>query len=487
MEPSDLTEGMVHVDGVDRIRRRAAAFAVALLAVLLSAAPARAERSSAGSLAFQVETAAAGVQFAAVQTPPNFGPIVSGLVDATSGYAAGLFQTGGDSDGQAAAFFPGNLVAQGPDLFCAEVVQPNSPPFPACPGPVATANYPLLAEANYPTRPAAHAAPAGTPASGPAPLAATPAAANATASATGDTGTSVADGLFALTGSGSAVSIGSETASETTTTDATAAHATVASVLSDVTIAGLVRIRSIRSVDVVTVPATGQPNDHPTVTVAGVTVAGQPATIDQSGIHVMGRDGPSLARALVSQHVTIREIGITRSDTTGFARSTASGLEVDFTVPADDQRIPPPPQLPGAIQSICAMTGFPCGIPNPAATYVGSMTLGAVGVAASTEPGLDFSLSFPLPALTATTTSGAGSAGTANAAGPAGSLGSEPARTVGTAAPQIAAAPRSGFAAVFDLLGRDALDRFYLVLAIGSSVLFLGWRAAMARATRSGR
>jgi len=148
------------------LARVSAASGLTLGALVATALPAQAET------VFQAQTAAAAVHLVLTQQPAN-SIITAGLVDDATAYAASAFDSGGGSEAQAASVFPGNLVVQGPALFCSQVFTcPATPP-----------EYPLLADASYPRRGHAEASADQQPV-GQGPLVVTPSA--STANATGD-------------------------------------------------------------------------------------------------------------------------------------------------------------------------------------------------------------------------------------------------------------------------------------------------------------
>lgn len=440
-----------------------------------------------GSSDFQVLTTGAAEQLSAAQNPPNFGPFADGIVDATLGYVAGDFESGGDSSGQSAAFYPGNLVAQGPALFCSEVV-PDIPGA-SCPNQLADFTYPLLAQASYPTAPSA-SAPAGDQSLGGGifPVSATPGRSQAQASATGDSSQTAVIDAAGLTGTPVAVTVGSASSLEQIRTAGSEAQATVITSLSDITIGGILHIGSLRSVDTVIVSTTGVLKDSPSTRIADATVAGQQATIDSSGVHVAGHNGPALVHRLSAQGITVTLASATRSDQAGVARSTTAGIEVDFAEPLNTGQQPPP--LPQPVPSICANDlGFPCGVPDPNATYSGALLLGQAGIAASAEPGINLSLNFPLPSAGAAATSLPGTAGaagsnvSASVTGGSSSLVTPP---PSGSAPAVGAG-RGGARSLLAQLSRLRLQSLYAVLALGAIVLLAAWRATAALSWRRPR
>jgi len=420
----------------------AAALAVASIAAL--AQPAHADT------AFQVQTAATGVHFTLTQRPAA-SIITASLVDDATAYTASAFDASGSSEAQAASVYPGNLVVQGPSLFCTQLFTcPVSPP-----------DYPLLADASYPRRSHAEAAADQKPV-GSGPLVVSPGSSVATASQAGNDAQTSSAGVNALPGSAAAVTIG---ASSSVTHIATTADGLVVHVLarvSDVTIAGIVHIASIDASDDVTLHTGARPHDVPHITVTGVTVAGQTATIDETGVHVAGHNGPTLTQTLARNGVSLHTVGVDRADTTSAARSVATGLEVDMSVPVSGLPYIPNP-LPAPFDQIPGV--------DANGTYLGRLTLGAAGIVAgaNVQPAFNLGGFSPLtpPSSSATTTA-------ATQPGEPPSVGAVPAPA---AQPQVAA-PQGGLSGFLDAVTTD-LANLYAVLALGTAALFVGWRGAV--------
>lgn len=437
----------------------AAALAIGLGSYLVGAgaAPGYADTS------FQVQTAATGAHFTLTQEPAS-SIVTASLVDDATAYTATAFDASGSSEAQAASIYPGNLVVQGPSLFCSEVFTcPVTPP-----------DYPLLADASYPRRQHAEAS-ADQKSVGSGPLVVSPGASVASANGTGNEARTLTGGISALSGSPAAVSVGASSSLTRVTTSASAVVVHVESAASDIEVAGLLHIESVVAVDDVTLSAGARPRDVPHITVAGATVAGQPASIDETGIHVAGHNGPKLTQTLAKNGIALRTVGVDRADSTSVARSVATGLQIDMSVPVSGLPYVPNP-LPAPFDQVPGV--------NANGTYVGHLTLGAAGVAAGANILPAFSLGgiSPLsPTGGATTSAGV----TGVAAQPP--LGGTVTGAATQAQPQVA--PRaSGFSAVLDGFTTNLAD-LYAVLALGTGVLFIGWRtiAAARRRPAGGR
>jgi len=420
--------------------------------------------ASAQTYYFEGQTTATAVHLTLTQKPSS-SIITASLVDDAAAYAASSFDTSGSSEAQAAPLYPGNLVVQGPSLLCEDVF--GSDPFPACPIPPPP--YPLLADASYPRTPDAHAQTNQSPI-GSDPLVLTPARADAKADAAGNSGTTVGSQLSLLAGSPAAVTIGTATARSALHTTGTGITVHVESAVDDVMIAGMVHIASVHAVDDITVAANGKPVDHPAITVSGVTVAGQAASIDSDGIHIAGQNGPSLAQQIAQQGVTLRTVGVNKTDMTNAARSDATGLSIGFSVPVSGLPYIPNP-LPPPFDAVPGV--------NANGTYVGTITLGAAGaVAASqTQPSFDLGgivspdVGFsPQPPVVAPP-AGATLPPTVTQSNPP------------AAAPVVAGRTEL----VRFVLDAFSLKDLYAVVALGTVLMFVGWRGLAAVRLRRGR
>lgn len=440
--------------------RRALPAATALgIAVLTMTAAAPASAAGSGSEFFSATTTTSALHVSFAQSPAD-SIITASLVDDAVGYAASTYGGDGSSDAQAAPFYPGKLVVQGPALLCSDVFTcPATPPA-----------YPLLADASYPRQRSASISTSKQSVGVPKALAVTPATANATAGATGNHSQTSTGGVSLLPGTPIGVAFGASTAASTVTTSSQGEVVHVESALSGITIGGLIRIDSVRTVDDVTLRAGQRPVDQPKIIVSGVTVAGQPATIDGSGIHVAGQDGPALTKTLANSGLTVRSLGVTRSDTANSARSTAGGLQVDVSVPVTSA-----PYIPNPLASVPPFDQLP-GV-DLKGTYLASLQIGGAGIAGASQRQIGVGAGPLTPSHSGSGvaaprgTSGSGTAGTPAIPGTPGTPG-----TPGQQAPLVAAAASHG--GFLDALSREALESLYLVLALGSAAIFLGWRGS---------
>ena len=432
---------------------------LAIGAALLSAGPVAADNSAAATTAdvvLQAQTAATAVHLTLTQQPAS-SIITASLVDDATAYAASAFDSTGGSEAQSAAVYPGNLVVQGPALFCTQVFTcPFTPP-----------DYPLLADASYPRRNHAQAS-SDQPTVGSGPVVVSPSTSTATAAADHNTATTATGATQLMAGTPVAITVGASSALTRVTTTASSVVAHVESTVSDITIAGLVHIGSVRAVDDITMVHTGKPVDVPHIVVSGVTVAGVAAQIDERGIHVGGQNGPALTQRVAQQGIDIRTVGVQRTDTGSLARSDATALSLTFSLPVSGLPYVPNP-LPAPFDAVPGV--------NANGTYVGYVTLGAVGAVAgaNAEPAFALGGAFPL-ASTPTPPSAANA-----------SLADNPLLGVSSAPPPAApmvSGPTSLVRTVLDGFTTDLAD-LYAVLALGTVLLFIGWRASVAlRRTR---
>jgi hypothetical protein len=421
---------------------------------------------------FQVETSATAVHVAVTQEPAS-SIITASLFDDAVAYASSGFDSGGSSEALAAPAFPGRLVVQGPQLLCTQLFScPVSPP-----------DYPFLADASYPRQSHDTAQASGQP-TGAGPFVVTPLRATADASARSNRAATEAGQTDMLAGTPGAVTVGASTATTAVASHGRQTVVHVTATASDITVAGLVHIASVKAVDRIVVAAGRRPVAHPTVTVSGVTVAGHTASIDASGVHVDGAGSGALLRQIDQRGVTIRAVGTQRHNSRTSTRSQAVGLSIEVALPVSGlPYIPNPlPPLPPPFDQIPALPGV-----NANGTYIAHISIGAVGAAAGVGTQPTFDLGDITPSVNSegvpTTPAGAGtSAGTAPLTG--NDLVQElaaPAVTPPNIAPDGAGVLR-GF---FDRVSKAQLETLYAVLALGSFGLFIGWRAAVS--IRTGR
>ena len=419
---------------------------------------------------FQVETSATAVHIAVTQEPAS-SIITASLFDDAVAYASSGFDSGGSSEALAAPAFPGRLVVQGPQLLCSQLFScPVTPP-----------DYPFLADASYPRQSHDTAQASGKP-TGAGPFVVTPVRAAASASSHANQASTEAGRTDLLARTDAAVTVGASSATTAVATHGRRTVVTVAATASDITVADLVHIASVRAVDRVVVAAGRRPIAHPQVTVHGVTVSGHSASIDEQGVHVDGVGSDALLRQIDQRGVTIRAIGTQRDTSRTATHSQAVGLSIDVALPVSGvPYIPNPlPPLPPPFDQIPALPGV-----NANGTYVGHISIGAVGAAAGVGIQPTFDLDGVTPQGPAATTPSRGDGAVTADRAPLG--GNDLVQGLETPAspPSVAPAGTGVLRGFVDAISKTQLETLYAVLALGSLGLFIGWRAAVA--VRTGR
>jgi hypothetical protein len=381
------------------------------------------------TVVFEVVTTAVGVSVSSTQRPAA-SVITGGLVDSSTGYSSSALSSAGASASASAAFYPGDLVASGPTLLCAEFL----------PCPVSPPTYPLLAQASWPERPFASA-------DSPAPVGSATAAAHELA-------TNGTTQLAQESAPGTPVVIA--TGAQATTTRAWAddagGHVRSTSTLHDVVV-GPLHIAILTATDDVDVTPAGRVADRPRVELTGVTFAGLAASVDDQGVHLVGVNEPLPTRTLAEHGVEVRALGTTKSDGKGVARSTAGGLQVTFSVPVQGV----PPVVPG--------------LPSLDRSYLGSAIIGGVGAAVGVgAPGEPLLGSLPVPPASSLDARLLPPQRLGTSPLPAAGVTSGPA---GRPAPTVAVAGRRR-----SVLPQADLRWLALALAVVPTSLLLGWRVA---------
>ena len=146
------------------------------------------------------------------------------------------------------------------------------------------------------------------------------------------------------------VSTGSSSGSSTATQAGGVVTAITVATIKDITVAGALHIGSETVTASASVDGSGNQKSAGEVTYNDVTVAGQPATIDQGGIHVQGQNGSvDQAKAALAQLnaalaqsgaslVAAEAVSSTKSDT-GTATSSADGLALKYTDPSNTVQV----------------------------------------------------------------------------------------------------------------------------------------------------
>jgi len=176
---------------------------------------------------------------------------------------------------------------------------------------------------------------------------------------------------------------------------------------------GLLHLDEIHSTAQATLDGVSLSKADANTIVTGVTLAGEPVTIDDTGIHVVtSGDGGAAAKqvnmvlaSLKSQGIVIRLASKDRSIKRGNVSASTGGVLIAFERVTPDVPLPIPP-LP-----------LPFALPAVGGKYIGSITIGGAGVIGTAS-------SFGLPA-------GGGSTGSIAGGVPATEAGSQPSVSVG--------------------------------------------------------
>jgi hypothetical protein len=244
-------------------------------------------------------------------------------------------------------FDPGALVRSGPSLANGQLYGKFPPPFNG----IAVPDYPYIAHAtsdpNVPHDVSAGTKDPFTPEPGIAKQLSVPGVPAPSGFGAG-TAHAHADSTPLATANGdvgkinlTAVVIGSASGESTASQAKGVVTATTTSVLNDISIAGLLHIGAETVTGTVT--SSGPQNEKATggVTYSGVTVAGVPATIDDTGLHIGGNGVPTAAAqgALQQLNSALAQLGATIvassavtavKDSTGTASFVADGFSIAF-------------------------------------------------------------------------------------------------------------------------------------------------------------
>jgi hypothetical protein len=440
----------------------------AFVAVTVATAPLLLPAPAEAAVYYRAETTATAVHLRLTQEPAG-SIITASLFDDAVAYAAGEFETSGGSEALAAPAFPGKLVTQGPGMLCTQIFEcPADPP-----------DYPLLAAASYPRREHDSVAPSDGPL-GAGPVELTPLHAVATATAAGNESRTSSGPITLLSGTPVTVGIGNGSAISTVVSHEGGLRVHVESHLTDISVGKLLRIGSLRSIDDIELTPGHRPVNRARVVLTDVTVAGQRATIDDDGVHVMGTDGPAIGRRLAAQGIDVRTVEAHRSSSRTAGRSDATALLLDLALPVDGvPYVPNPvPPLPPPFDQVPALPGV-----NANGTYIAQVALGSVGAAAGLGRDGQFDLGDidPLPSDPSEGTPPGGT----QAGGPLAGPGLVDGLTNAPGQVPPALAPQSGVLRGFlDRISAAAIEQLYAVMALGTLGLLLAWRATVAARRR---
>jgi len=290
--------------------------------------------SSTNVVGESVTTQAIGAQFAF--NIPGFIPLPNqNLVEEDAPFARSIVSTGPTVDSIGSPYYPGDILANLGGLE-SEFFPPQLPNTP----------YPFYARAQYPATPSYGATNSFAGGTGPAP------GGTATANVNGGSATGTVSDVVVGAGLGQGgaplLEFAAMQSQEAVTIAASSITGTASSVVKAIEVAGMVDITQIAS----NAQSTSDGNNgQPTASVhlGQVTVAGQPAYIDNQGVHVAGNSTssvpvPTPAQLQESLNQTLSQDGITirlidPKQTTNGAEgiADAGGLEItishNFSVP----------------------------------------------------------------------------------------------------------------------------------------------------------
>lgn len=299
------------------MRAGRAASVVGVLLVLGSLPSSPSEAQTEPEAAFVgYDAVATGTAFTSFPSVPALLP-VDAPVEATVSLATATLSSGGQGFGRASTFFPGTPIVGIRPLI--EIASGQRLPIP---------DYPIVVESRE-FEPAKHnEQPGMTMSSDVDPDRAV---------AVADVGGVVVPAVF---------SVRSSRTVSTSLLEPSSVSATSVSTVNGIDIAGVVRIESVSSVASVVSDATTATCDGG-VTASGVTVNGQPATIDEDGLHVEDQDlAPGLGLddvldpVLEASGIQIRPIGGSGACVGNSGNRSTAGLLVTIPLP-EVAAIPP--------------------------------------------------------------------------------------------------------------------------------------------------
>ncbi len=360
----------------------------AAAAPLTVARPATTGGGAATELAgYSASLQAVGAQFAF--NIPTLVPVSGNLVEDDLPFARTTVGNGPNIDALAAPYYPGDILGHLGSLI-SEFAPPSAPSFP---------NDPADAEAQYPPSPG-HGASTSFGVNPPAGAPASPQVASGQAEAGPDGSTTAAalTNLTVGTGPTPALQVASVTATNTFGFGATTVTGDATTTVKGIEIAGTVDISQLTSAaQAESDGTTGTPTTS--VQVGPVTVAGQPAYIDQQGVHVGTVGTPpsasmralqqSLDATLAQDGIGVRMLDPLDTATGAQGQADAGGLVVTITHNFNVRYVPGEPTVP-----LPALGNQ--GLPAGNYTAVTSITLGDATAEVSAAPA-------PPTAATATT------------------------------------------------------------------------------------
>jgi hypothetical protein len=187
-------------------------------------------------------------------------------------------------------------------------------------------------------------------------------------------------------------------------------------------------------------------------------------------VKVAGHRAGSPVAELARSGIRVHSLGIARTDHRNSARSSAGGVEVDFSVPVKNA-----PYIPNPLSGVPGVNQVP-GV-DLKGTYLGVVQLGGAGAAGA----LQHQAGAGVPSQASTT--GRAPRHHGHAGDGVGAI-SQVVVPATRAQPVVADPPQASRLALVGL-SRDDLMTLYLVLAFGTAAIFLGWRGSVVTRRRS--
>jgi hypothetical protein len=312
--------------------RRPGTLAAVGAVLVLSSIPAGSSQAAPAAELVGYEAVASGKAFTAFPSVPALLP-VDAPAEGTLSLATATLSTGGQGFGRASTFFPGTPIAGIRPLI--EVASGQRLPIP---------DYPVVVESREFEDGKADDHPGVTMSSDVDP----------------DRAVVIADaGATEVAG---ALALRSSRTLSTSARDGSVLSATSTSIIEGLTLAGVVAVETVTSTAAVTTDAV-KAECSGSVALGGVTVAGQPATIDAEGIHLADQPAvPGLAAgtaaqdALAASGVTVRVLGGEDACEGPGGTRTSGGLLISVPIP-EAGSIPPGGHLDVVLASTSATVG----------------------------------------------------------------------------------------------------------------------------------
>jgi hypothetical protein len=375
---------------------RRAAFAGAAGLTVVAFWPAGANAAATPPTTYSLDASASGVDYT-VDRNPGFSA-VQGVTSAMSPRAASVLG-GNSSNALADAVYPG--TAQGvPDLLCGQVKDPNGNyPCYQVPAPSQVGfppKNPVEATAQYPTQPDSKSL-VSPPALGAKGSAVHVNAGQVEAHAHATTSSAIANTTSSSLGTKQLLT-GAVRTSTSTFVDAKGRVISRAeSLVQDIRVKGVVKIGAVKSIAEIINDGKHKPTVNTSTTVSGVTVAGQPAVIDDKGIRItkatddkgktLTQINQQLAEQFASSGLYFYVVKPTVSYEGTSAAAHASGLVIkfnwqltqpfnpDFTIPGCKNPFAGPPFNGALPVDPCSGAQL-----NPNGNYFGTVDVAAAGV-----------------------------------------------------------------------------------------------------------